>query len=78
MPAGLSELAWFFGQFKGLAFPLVEALGVGPVNVGAGDAFESGDGVARTGAGAGSLVVHDGDACVELGCGFVGFGECFR
>jgi hypothetical protein len=38
----LAELASFFGQFKGLAFPLVEALGVGPVNVSAGDAVEGG------------------------------------
>jgi hypothetical protein len=32
----LAELASFFGKLKGLAFPLVEAFGVGPVNVGAG------------------------------------------
>jgi hypothetical protein len=36
----LPELASFFGQLKGLAFSLVEALGVGPVNVGADDAVE--------------------------------------
>jgi hypothetical protein len=31
-----AEQVSFFGQFKGLASPLTEALGVGPVNVGAG------------------------------------------
>ena len=52
-------LASFFGQFKGLAFPLIEALGVGPVYVGAGDAVEGGQGVARTCAGAGPFDVYD-------------------
>jgi hypothetical protein len=37
---GLAELASLFGQFERRAFPLVEALGVGPVNVGAGDACD--------------------------------------
>jgi hypothetical protein len=58
----LAELASFFGQFKGLAFPLVEALGVGPVNVSAGDAVEGGQGVARTYAGAGPVGVYDRDS----------------
>ena len=40
LACGLSELASFFGHFKGLAFPLIKALGVGPVDVGAGDAFD--------------------------------------
>jgi hypothetical protein len=51
-----AALASFFGQFKALAFPTIEALGVGPVNVGAGDAVEGGRGVARTCAGAGPSV----------------------
>ena len=34
---GLAELASFFGQLQGCALPLVEALGVGPVNAGASD-----------------------------------------
>jgi hypothetical protein len=62
--SGLSELASFFGQFQGLAFPLVEAFGVGSVNVSAGYAVERCDGVAGTGAGAVSPGVHDRDACV--------------
>jgi len=35
---GLAGLASFFGQLQGCALPLVEALGVGPVNAGASDA----------------------------------------
>ena len=35
--------------------PLVEALGAGPVDVGAGDVVERGDGVMRTSAGRGAL-----------------------
>ena len=61
---GLSELASFSGQLKGLAFPLVEAFGVGPVHVSAGDTVERCDGVAGTGAGAVSPGVPDRDACV--------------
>lgn len=38
---GLPELASLFGEFQCLALILVEALGVGPVNPGAGDAVES-------------------------------------
>ena len=38
----LAELASFFGQFHGGAFPPVEAPGVAPVNPGAGDAIEGG------------------------------------
>jgi hypothetical protein len=37
----LAELASFFGQVNGLMFPLIEALGVGPVNV---SAVEGGQG----------------------------------
>jgi hypothetical protein len=55
----LSELASFFGQLEGLAFSFVEAFGVGPANVSAGDAVEDCDGVAGTSAGAGSLAVHE-------------------
>jgi hypothetical protein len=36
----LAEVASFFGQLQGHALLLVEALGVGPVNPGAGDAIE--------------------------------------
>jgi len=36
----LAELASLFGQLQGCAFPLVEALGVGPVNAAAGDTVE--------------------------------------
>ena len=68
----LAGLASFFGQFKGLTFPLIEALGVGPVNVGAGDAVEGGQSVARTCAGAGPFGVYDRDSGVGLACGFVG------
>ncbi len=58
-PTDRCSLASFFGQLKGLAFPLVEAFGVGPVHVSAGDVVvERGDGVARTCAGAGSLGVQ--------------------
>jgi hypothetical protein len=67
-----SRAGFVFGQFKGLAFPLIEALGVGPVNVGAGDAVEGGQGVARTCAGAGAFGVYDRDSGVGLACGFVG------
>jgi hypothetical protein len=31
-PKRLAELAAFFGQLNGLAFPFVEAFGLGPVN----------------------------------------------
>jgi len=36
-------VAPFLGQLKSLMFPLVEAFGVGPVNVSAGDAVKRGD-----------------------------------
>lgn len=39
----LAEPASFFGQLHGGAFPLVEALGIGPVGVGASYAIECGD-----------------------------------
>src|ERR1035437_1477876 len=42
-----SEPAPFPGQLKCLALPLVEALGIGPVNISAGDAVEHGDSVTR-------------------------------
>lgn len=48
--AALAELASFFCQFQGRAFPPVEALGVRPVNVGAGDAIEGGHNVRGTSA----------------------------
>ncbi len=51
--------ALFLRQLQGLALPLVQALGVGPVDVGAGDAVERGDGVTRTPAGRGTLGIHD-------------------
>ena len=51
LACGLAELSSFFGQFQGLALPVVEAFGVGPVNAGAGDAIEGGHGVTRTAAG---------------------------
>jgi len=38
---GLAELVSLFGQLQGRALPLVEALGVGPVDAGAGDAIEA-------------------------------------
>jgi hypothetical protein len=38
-----AELASFFGQVKGLAFPRMEALGVGPVNVSAVEDGQGGD-----------------------------------
>ena len=39
----VSDFAPFLGQLKVLALPLVQALGVGPINVSAGDAAERGD-----------------------------------
>ena len=66
------EFAPFLGQLQGLALSLVEALGVGPVDVGAGDAVEHGNSMARTAAGCGVLGVHDRDPGVGLACGFVG------
>lgn len=70
--AALAELASFFGQFQGRAFPLVEALGVRPVNVGAGDAVEGGHSVRGTSASCSPFGVHDGHSGVGLAGGFVG------
>src|SRR5690242_2154694 len=58
------SLASFLGQLKGLAFPVVEAFGIGPVHASAGDTVERGDTVTGTGADAVSLGVHDRDARV--------------
>jgi len=71
-------VAPFLGQLKSFALPLVEALGVGPVDVGAGDAVKRGDGVAGTGAGGISRGVCDRDPCVGQACGFVRSGERAR
>ena len=60
----LLVLASFFSKFKGLAFPLVEAFGVGQVNVGTGDAVEGRHGVPGACAGANSFGVYDRDANV--------------
>src|ERR1019366_8748460 len=72
---GLAELASFFGQLQGRPLPLVEALGVGPVNASLGDAVEGGHRVARTCPAAGSLGINDRRACVGLARWFVGSGE---
>ena len=72
---GLAELASLFGQLQGRALPPVDALGVEPVNAGAGDAVEGGHGVTRTAAGYAPFGVHDRHSCVGLAGGFVGSGE---
>ncbi len=64
LACGLAELASFFGQLQGRALPLVEALGVGPVNAGVGDAVEGGHGMTRAAAGRGPFGVHDRYSCV--------------
>jgi len=74
----VSELAPFLGQFEGLVLPLVEALGIGPVNVGASDAIEGRDTVTRTSASPDTLRVHNRYPCVGLARGFIGSGERAR
>ena len=71
----LAELASFFGQLRGRALPLVEALGVGPVNVGLENAVEGGRGVAWACPAAVPVGADDGHSRVGLAGGFVGWGE---
>lgn len=54
---------------------LVEALGIGPVGVGASYAIECGDRMAGTPPGPGPLRVHDRYSCVGLTWGIVSLGE---
>ena len=65
----VSEFAPFPGQLKGLALPLVEALGIGPVNVSASDAVERGDSVTRTPAGPVPLRIYDRYPCIDWHAG---------
>jgi hypothetical protein len=68
LACGLAEMASFFGELQGRAFPLVEAHGVGPVNAGAADAVEGGHSMTRTPAGCGTLGVCDRDPCIGVAC----------
>jgi hypothetical protein len=65
----LTKVGFALRPARGLAFPLVESFGVGPVNAGTGDAVKDGHGVTWTRAGAGSSGLGEGACEAGLGCG---------